>query len=50
MEEFGYPYKGAAQRLYLLGKEKLVVNIDRDEWTLTERGYERLDYYGKLEV
>lgn len=50
MDWFGYSYSGANKRLYFLKREKLVVNIDRGEWVLTEAGARKLNHYGMLEV
>ena len=50
MDWFGYSYKGAAERLRLLKRDKLVVNIDRGEWVLSEAGARKLNHYGMLEV
>jgi hypothetical protein len=50
MDWFGYSYSGANRRLWLLKREKLVVNIGRGEWVLTDAGARKLDYHGMLEV
>lgn len=50
MDWFGYSYWGAAHRLQHLKREKLVVNIGRGEWTITEAGARKLNHYGMLEV
>jgi len=47
-EEFGYTYWGAIKRLKTLLKQGLIKRIGRGEYCLSEDGYDRLDYYGKL--
>jgi len=46
--EFGYKYYGARRRLANLVKMELVKRIGKGEYCLTEKGYERLEYYSKL--
>ena len=46
MEQFGYRYKGAEKRLYRLAREGLATPwIERGQWTLTQDGFRRLEYY-----
>lgn len=46
IERFGYKYKGAEKRLYNLAREGLITQwIERGEWSLTQNGYRRADYY-----
>jgi len=48
VEEFGYTYWGAIQRLRTLLSRRLIKRIGKGEYCLAEDGYDKLDYYGKL--
>lgn len=50
VEYFGYRYATANWRLWRLQKEGLVSKLGavRGKWVLTEKGYSRLAYYGRL--
>lgn len=46
MDNFGYTYKGAQKRLYLLQREGLIAPLmARGTWGLTDLGERRLIYY-----
>lgn len=46
MERFGYKYYGAQSMLYRLAHEGLITQwIERGQWTLTQDGYRRCEYY-----
>ena len=47
-EEFNYTYWSAVCRLKRLLKAGFIKRIGRGQYCLTEDGYNRLDYYGKL--
>lgn len=44
-EKFGYSHHSLSNTLTRLKKEGLVINMTRDRWELTEKGYKRRDYY-----
>ena len=44
-DKFGYTHESAKSKLSRLKKEGLVINMTRDRWELTEKGYKRRDYY-----
>ena len=46
-EHFGYTDKSAIGTLYRLKKQGLIANFGRGQYTLTDDGYRRLDYYGR---
>lgn len=49
VEEFGYSYQGAANRLWLLHQEKLITPLfQRGTWGITELAAKKLDYYKRL--
>lgn len=48
VEWFGYTLGGAYSTLGWLKKEHLVINDRKGEWTITNRGIERLIHYGRL--
>lgn len=48
IERFGYKYKGAEKRLYNLAREGLITQwIERGQWSLTQDGYRKADYYDR---
>ena len=47
-QKFGYTDHGARIRLIRLKKAGLVINMTRGCWELTEEGYRKLRYYGKM--
>lgn len=48
IDRFGYTYKGAKQRIYLLHKEGLIEPLfERGTWGLTQKGVRRLMHYGQ---
>jgi len=50
MDRFGYKYKGALKRLRTLREEGLITQwTDWGQWTLTQAGERRLDYYENKE-
>ena len=46
-ERFGYNPGSVSVTLSRLKKQRLVINMTRGCWELTEEGYRRLRYYGK---
>jgi Mn-dependent DtxR family transcriptional regulator len=46
-EYFRYTDKSAIGTLYRLKKQGLIANFGRGQYTLTDDGYRRLDYYGR---
>ncbi len=48
VQKFGYTDHGARIRLTRLKKAGLVINMTRGCWELTEEGYRKLRYYGKM--
>jgi Mn-dependent DtxR family transcriptional regulator len=44
-DRFGYTPSWASRFLSELKKRKLVINMPRGQWVLTEKGFERLEYY-----
>ena len=49
IDEFDYSYWGAARRIYLLHKEKLIQPLfQRGTWGITELAAKRLEYYKRL--
>jgi len=48
MDRFGYKYKGALKRLRTLREEGLITQwITASQWTLTQDGERRIDYYDR---
>jgi len=48
MNRFSYSRGGASWMLTWLKKQGLVINDRRGEWTYTDLGLKRLNYYGRL--
>lgn len=48
MERFGYKYNGAVKRLRTLAQEGLITQwIERGQWSPTQDGYRRAEYYDR---
>ncbi len=47
-EKFGYSPKSVPETLYRLKKAGLIINMTRGCWELTEEGYRKLRYYGRM--
>ena len=46
LEQFGYKYKGAEQRLYRLARAHLITPwITKGQWTLTQDGTKKCAFY-----
>ncbi len=49
VDRFGYSYKGAKQRLWLLHRKQLIEPLfQRGTWGITELAAKKLDYYKRL--
>ena len=46
-EMFGYSHTSVRPLLTRLKKARLVINMTKDRWELTEEGYSKLRYYGR---
>lgn len=46
MNQFGYTYWGACDRLQTLKRQGLVEQIERGIWGITDKGISRLTYWG----
>ena len=46
-EEFGYSHWSITKTLTRLKRQGLIINMTRGCWELTEKGYDKLEYYGR---
>jgi len=48
MDEFGYAYWGAVNRLRNLLSQRLIKRVHKGKYCLAEDGYTKLSYFGRL--